>query len=87
MKEYEKELDVVAVHLTNAADLLLCFLDFCDNEGNTAGCKTSDDVKVVMTCFFQRMDMHKALIESALFTVRHECEIIQSIFDEQEAAT
>ncbi|MBP3706264.1 MAG: hypothetical protein J6J13_03315 [Clostridia bacterium] len=71
MGKYEKDLDVIASRLKNASDLLKCFLEFCDEEENTAG-------------FLSRLETQKALIESAVFTMDFECDILNSLSNKRE---
>lgn len=85
MLKHEKELDVIALRLQNTADLLSAFLDFCDNNGNMDENKSFEDTKIDAWCFLTGLQKQKALVEAAFYIVRRECEIVYSLFDEQEA--
>lgn len=85
MEKCERELDVIALMLTNVTDLLSCFLDYCENEGKLDENLTSEEVKMSAWCFLVGMQKQKSLIEAAYYTVKREAEIVYSLFDEQEA--
>ena len=85
MKNYEKELDVIAVRIEDTSNLLRCFLDFCD-EDNEKGFDTQKDFAAFASYYSVKLKSQTALIKSAIFTLEREKEILWELFNEKEQA-
>ncbi len=86
MKNHEKELDVIALNLKNVKDVLLCFLDFCENDNEKEMNVSSPDFVLSAYCFLESLKRQKSLIEAAVLTLNYECDILNALYDEQQEA-
>lgn len=86
MEKYEKNLDVIALRIKTASDLLQCYLNFCENENGLNNIKSQKELASHAIFFFENFKTQQSLIESALFTLTHEYNILYDLFDEQERA-
>lgn len=80
------DLDVISVELKRSADLLNCFLEFCDEECHLGDGKSFNDEAYHAITFVQRMDTFRSLVDMAHQTLVKEQEKLEKLFEMQESA-
>lgn len=62
MKNNIQNMDVLIVNIQQTVNLLTCFEDFCDFEGNFDDCQTEKDFQTKATAFSERLKYYDSLI-------------------------
>lgn len=86
MSQYEKELDVIATRINTAKNLLKSFLSFCEEPETKKPFPRAIDFNAYIVWWLEEMKTKKSILESAIFTLEYEEDLLISLFEVQEAA-
>lgn len=79
---YAFDIDMIAAELENAANLLRCFYEFWDNEGNADTEGVSKENKAII--FLQRMPQYISTVYAAIDMIDSQKKNLDSLADKIE---
>lgn len=66
MKNHVQELDILSINIEQVINLLNCFNEFCDYEGNLDNCNSKEQQFLKATAFTQRIKRYESLVFASI---------------------